>query len=284
MSPSEFVYTVLLRPRPLRKLANAAIRGVLPRAVSVHGARIMLNPHDPVVSGALAMGVYEKEEIAFFQRHFRPGMTFVDVGANVGLYSGMALATSGFSGTVLCVEPDADSRGFLKQTLEANGLGGRGRVVVCPVAASDRAESVPFYRNPENHGDNRLYSEAMLQPAGTVETETLDTLCAKNGIAAIDFLKIDVQGAEGRVLAGARKILQASPNVVLMTEFWPYGLTRCGSDPEVYLKTLESLGFSLGDSTGNPLSAAGRKELIDRTSGRKYTNLFGFKGDRSPVP
>ena len=42
MSPSEFIYTVLLRPRPLRKLANAAIRAMLPETVSVHGAKIAL--------------------------------------------------------------------------------------------------------------------------------------------------------------------------------------------------------------------------------------------------
>jgi len=284
VSPSEFIYTVLLRPRPLRKAANAAIRSLLPKTATVHGAKITLNPNDPVVSGALAMGVYEKEEIAFFRKYFLPEMTFADVGANVGLYTGMALATPGFSGTVLCVEPDADSRRFLEETIRANRPAGKSpAVTVCPCAASDRAETVSFFRNPENHGDNRLYAEPTLQASGQVETETLDSLCAKNGVANIDFLKIDVQGAEGRVIAGAQQILTASPAVILMTEFWPYGLKRCGTDPTEYLASLDTLGFSLHDSSGRPLEQSERQSLIDKTSGRRYINLFGFKGKHAVV-
>lgn len=279
MSPSEFIYTVLLRPRPLRMLANAAIRAVLPKTATVHGAKITLNPHDPVVSGAVAMGVYEKEEIAFFRKYFRPEMTFADVGANVGLYTGMALATPGFSGSILCVEPDAESRRFLEETIRANRPAGKSpAVAVCPCAASDRAETVSFFRNPENHGDNRLYAEPTLQASGQVETETLDSLCAKNGVVNIGFLKIDVQGAEGRVIAGARHILMASPAVILMTEFWPYGLKRCGTDPAEYLASLDAMGFALHDSSGRPLEQSERQSLIEKTSGRRYINLFGFKG------
>ena len=48
---------------------------------------------DPVISGALTLGVYERGEIAFFRSRFRAGMTLVDVGANVGLYSALALST-----------------------------------------------------------------------------------------------------------------------------------------------------------------------------------------------
>lgn len=281
MSPSEFVYTVLLRPRPLRRLANAGIRAVLPETVSAGGARIALNPDDPVVCGALTLGVYEREEIAFFQKHFRPEMNFVDVGANVGLYTGMALATPGFSGAVLCVEPDTDSRRYLEQTIAANRPE-RTRVAVCPFAASDRTGRTPFFRNPDNHGDNRLYAEPMLEPAGEVETRTLDSLCAEHGLGSIGFLKIDVQGAEGRVIAGARDILTASPRVVLMTEFWPHGLARCGTDPADYLRELDALGFSLYDADGRLLEQGDRSGLIARTAGRKYINVFGFKG--SPTP
>jgi FkbM family methyltransferase len=281
MSPSEFIYTVILRPRPLRKLANAAIRAMLPETASVHGAKIALNPDDPVVCGALTMGVYEKEEIAFFRKHFKPDMNFADVGANVGLYTGMALATPGFSGSILCVEPDTESRSFLEKTISGSRQSDKPRVTVCPVAASDKKETVPFFRNPDNHGDNRLYSESILQPAGQIETDTLDTLCERNGISHVEFLKIDIQGAEGRAIAGARGILEASPRVILMTEFWPYGLERCGSNPEDYLAMLESLGFALHDSEGKPLERGERKALIERTSGRRYINLFGFKGGRS---
>jgi len=277
MSLSEFVYTVLLRPKPLRALANAFLRKILPGQVTVNRAKIVLNPDDPVVSGGLTLGVYEREEIAFFQEHFKPDMTFVDVGANVGLYTGMALATPGFSGRILCVEPDEESRRYLNSTIAANLPAPQPSVKICPCAASDQAGTVPFFRNPDNHGDNRLYADSLLEESGSVATETLDALCAQNGITNIHFLKIDVQGAEGRVLAGARGILTASPNVILMTEFWAQGLNRCGSDPADYLAALESLGFVFQNRDGTPIPAAQQKEWILQTGGRHYINLFGFK-------
>src|ERR1700694_4432842 len=110
MHLSEFVYTVLLKPAPLRRAANALIKAMLPRTVSVSGSVICINPDDPVVSGALTLRVYEKAEIAFFRRHFRKDMTFIDVGANVGLYTALAMATPDFRGKIIAVEPHGESR------------------------------------------------------------------------------------------------------------------------------------------------------------------------------
>ena len=120
MTTSEFVYTVLLKPRLLLRTANAVIKALLPRTIRVHDAVIWLNPNDPVVSGALALGVYEQDEISFFQSHFTKGMTFIDVGANAGLYTGSALSTKDYKGTVLAIEPCSESRYYLEKTIQNN--------------------------------------------------------------------------------------------------------------------------------------------------------------------
>lgn len=120
MTTSEFVYTVLLKPRLLRRVANALIKLVLPQTVRVRDAVIWINPNDPVVSGALALGVYEQDEISFFRSHFTQDMTFVDVGANAGLYTGLALSTKGYKGTVLAIEPCSESRYYLEKTIQNN--------------------------------------------------------------------------------------------------------------------------------------------------------------------
>ena len=62
MTIAEFIYTVLLRPRPLRRAANATIRALLPERIRVGEATVWLNPDDPVISGALTLGVYERRE------------------------------------------------------------------------------------------------------------------------------------------------------------------------------------------------------------------------------
>jgi len=280
MSVAEFIYTVLLKPPPLRRAANAAIRALLPERVRVGAATVWLNPDDPVISGALALRVYERGEIAFFRSRFRAGMTLVDVGANVGLYSALALSTPGFHGRVLALEPHAESRRYLERTVESNAPA-PGAAQIVGLAASDRAGTLALYKNPQNKGDNRLYPDPLLQGTESIEPDTLDNICRRAGIASAQFVKIDVQGAEAQVVRGAAGLLGASTECILMTEFWPYGLARCGGDGLGYLGMLRDLGFRLHELSGNrgTLTAISSHEaLVGRTQGRRYANLVGLKG------
>lgn len=280
MTLAEFVYTVLLRPRPLRRAANRAITALLPRRVRLGAASVWLNPQDPVVSGALTLRVYERGEMRFFRSRFHADMTFVDVGANVGLYSALALSTPGFRGRVLAVEPHRESRRYLEKTIQANAASPACAAIVA-LAASDRAETLTLYQNPDNKGDNRLYPDALLHGEETVGADTLDNICRGHGIASADFVKIDVQGAEAKVVRGATGLLSASGDCILMSEFWPYGLARCGTDALEYLRMLRELGFRLYELSGNrgTLTAITTPaDLVQRTQGRRYANLVGLKG------
>jgi FkbM family methyltransferase len=282
MHLSEFLYTVLLKPAPLRRAANALIKAMLPRTVSVGGSVICINPDDPVVSGALTLRVYEKAEIAFFRRHFRRDMTFIDVGANVGLYTGLAIATPGFCGKIIAVEPHEESRRFLRQTIAANDRAGLGEVVIDPRAASNGTGSIRLFKNAGNKGDNRIYADSLLAEEETIEADTLDRICAAHGVHSAQFVKIDVQGAEPKVIAGAAALLGNSANCILMTEFWPYGITSCGEDALDYFASLLRLGFCLHELDGRALRLVpieSGEELVRRNPGRRYTNLIGLKGE-----
>jgi len=280
MTLAEFVYTILLRPRPLRRAANGAIRALLPQRVRLGAASVWLNPEDPVVSGALTFRVYERGEITFFRSRFQADMTFVDVGANVGLYSALALSTPGFRGRVLAIEPHRESRVYLEKTIQSNAAA-RASTAIVGLAASDRAETLTLYQNPDNKGDNRVYPDPLLHGGETVGADTLDNICRQHGIASAGFIKIDVQGAEAKVVRGASGLLSASSDCILMTEFWPYGLARCGADGLEYLEMLRDLGFRLYELSGNrgTLTAISTpRQLVERTQGRRYANLVGLKG------
>ena len=280
MTLAEFVYTVLLKPRLLRRAANAAIRTALPESLRVGEAIVWLNPADPVVSGALTFGVYERGEIAFFRSRFSADMTFIDVGANVGLYSALALSTPGFRGSVLAIEPDSESRVYLRKTIQSNA-GPSGAALICELAASDRAGTLTLYKNPENKGDNRVYPDSLLQGEETIGADTLDNICRRHGISTAQFIKIDVQGAEASVVRGASGLLARSADCILMSEFWPYGLARCSADGLEYLEMLRDLGFQLFELSGTSgvlVPVATLRALIERTRGRHYANLVGLKG------
>src|SRR5205814_6094103 len=142
------------------------IRALLPKRIRAGAATVWLNPDDPVISGALTLGVYERGEIAYFRSRFDAAMTFIDVGANVGLYSALALSTPGFRGRVLAIEPHRESRLYLQKTLQSNPAPA-GAALICELAASDRAETLTLYKNPENKGDNRVYPDPLLQDEET---------------------------------------------------------------------------------------------------------------------
>lgn len=282
MSAAEFIYTVLFKPPFLRKTANFLLTSILPRTVNVRGATIHLNPSDPVVSGALTLRSYEKEEIDFFIKWFEPGMTFVDVGANVGLYTGLALHKS-HTTRILCMEPDKTSGYYLTQTIQSNKAAGQqDNVTFFPVAVSDSKGQLTLYKNSQNKGDNRIYSDPLCDERETVESDTLDHLCEKAGISAVNYLKVDVQGAELKVFLGAQKILSQSSDCIVMTEFWPYGLRQCGGTPDAYLSLLRELGFTLYELSGRGLEKIGNfEDIISQCPGRVYKNLIALKGKYS---
>jgi FkbM family methyltransferase len=269
---AEFVYTVLLKPAPLRGLANMVIRAIVPSRVRRNGAIVVLNPTDPVISAALTFSIYEKAETRFLGGQLRPGITFLDIGANVGYYTALAQVQLKGEGRIVALEPDPENFSFLLQTVEANTF----RNVDClQKAAADRPGKVQLYTSRDNRGDNRLYANNLCDGAVEVECIVLDSLLPDLGISSLDLVKIDVQGFEANVIAGLRETLRRSPRCVILSEFWPQGLRDAGSDPKVYMDGLRELGMKLFelDHQGGLALIGDDNALIARNSGRVYTNI-----------
>ena len=275
---AEFVYCYLLRPWPLRQLTNWTIRKLLPKQLQIGEATIVLNPNDPVVSGALNFGVYEKAETKFFQTACHSGMTFLDVGANIGYYTALAARAVGPNGQVIALEPNPESFRYLEQTIAANAV---GNVQSFPIAASDASAKLPLYISRDNRGDNRLYQPGKNWPKIEVEAQPVDVLLAENDIETVNLIKIDVQGYEPKVIAGLSETIRRSPKLTLLTEFWPKGIRDAGGDPREFLKTLQELGLTLHElkSNGELIELKDNDDLIAQHQGRKYTNLVGRKED-----
>jgi FkbM family methyltransferase len=264
-------HTVLFQSRLLRGFSAFLLKSLVPGKVRVGGAVVCPNPSDPVISAALALGLYEREETDFFRKTFRQGMSFVDVGANVGLFTALAIAQG--ASRVLALEPHRESLAFLEKTVRANNPS--MPVFLECKAAGPEAGECGLYGNPYNKGDNRTAASPELVPCGSAVVSTLDTLCAAHGIGRIDFLKIDVQGGELGVLHGASGVLADSPGCILVSEVWPGGMARCGHTVAEFMDCLRAMGFE-----------------IERVFGRKdkripepsvnfsdYTNLVAIKGD-----
>jgi FkbM family methyltransferase len=163
-------------------------------------------------------GSYEPNEFALLSRLLEPGMTFVDAGANEGAYTIFAARRVGERGRVLAVEPSPRERSMLEENIRLNAL---GNVHIAPVALGAAAGTGRLrLADAEHAGQNTLggfiYAAASEIAALTVDILPLDELAQREGLSRIDVMKIDVEGSEFHLLAGARECLQRFRPVLLL--------------------------------------------------------------------
>jgi len=273
MGIAEYVYTTLCRPPWIRSLVNRAILWILPTSVRVGDALVMINPRDPVVSGALTLGVYETTEIALMARLCKPGYVMVDVGANVGLYTAIAGLAVGPEGRVLAFEPEPESFTFLQKTVAVNEL---ANTCIVRAAASNENGYTQLFTSSSNRGDHRMYNNTQADGCAEVRTVCLDDFLQSEGVRQVDVIKIDVQGFEGHVVEGLEQTIRRSSRLCMLIEFWPEGLRSAGTDPSEFLLRLGNMGLTLHE-----IGPAGKVErvpdpnaLVTRLQGRRYANLF----------
>jgi FkbM family methyltransferase len=289
MSFAQFIYTEVLKPKPLKALTNAILLRIIPEKIQIGPATMYLDPCDPVVSGALTLRVYEPSEQAFFAKYLRGDMILVDIGANMGLYTVVSMHHLDAGGRIVAFEPFPASYEILQKNVAANQTDGRAcpRVDVFNLAAAPESARMDLRLNPENRADNRMYRgsyQGKLEDWDTlpVEGRPVDDVLAELGIQEVNFVKIDIQGYEQNAISGFRKTLARSQNVILLSEFWPKGLQESGGSATEYLQMLTDLGFSLYTLNERPHGTVTPLEdwdaLITSLSGRKYTDIVGFKG------
>lgn len=163
-------------------------------------------------------GSFEPNEFAFLDSVLKPGMTFVDVGGNDGYYALFASTKVGNAGRVVTVEPSSRERSHLERNIARNEI---QNVTVVAAALGAAAGFVELKVADDLHaGHNTLgdFAQDDVVRAGTerVRMETLDGLAARLKLDRVDIIKIDVEGAEVGVVAGARQVLSSSRPILLL--------------------------------------------------------------------
>ncbi|MBS1607961.1 MAG: FkbM family methyltransferase [Bacteroidetes bacterium] len=171
-------------------------------------------------------GVYESELTKYFLNNVKEDSVFVDVGANFGYYSClMAKRINGSKGgRVFSFEANINAFVLLQKNMMANWVD-QGAVSLNHIAISDKEEEVSFKSYKYRFGGSQFYTTAEdEQLINTMEvlkvkTKTLDSYLANH---RVDFIKIDVEGAEFKVLRGAEGIIRNNPSVKILLE-WDNG-------------------------------------------------------------
>jgi FkbM family methyltransferase len=215
--------------------------------------------------GWISPGGMKKEQgiAQRFREHIRPGDTVIDVGANVGIYTMLAAELVGPSGHVHAFEPDPQSMCYLLTTVNRSGL--TGRVTLWNLAASDHSANARLYLDLKTARTTSLRANAYApdpqqrEPL-VVGTAALDDLTTQPP----QFVKIDVEGAELKVLAGAVRLLRHH-HPVLLVEVLPENLPAVTS----FLTTLgycvvdaeSAAPLGSGEYTGDVLALPGVANL-----------------------
>lgn len=189
---------------------------------------------------------FEPETSHFFDAYLRPDDTFLDVGANIGLYTLAASRLVGRHGHVHAFEPCSQTFERLTDNVQLNGA----RNVSChKVALSfENAKAELTIAKGGFDAWNSLGKPYMGETEGceTVETITLDHFAREHGLTGRNCtIKIDVEGWENQVLAGAEEFLSGEEAPLLCVEFTEQAAVLAGSSCADLYRTLERLGYAM---------------------------------------
>ncbi len=161
---------------------------------------------------------FEQMETRFVERLLRPGMTVIDAGAHHGLYTLLASKRVGGDGRVIAIEPSPRECERLEKHLRVNRC---SNTELAPCALGEDPGDADFYL-VDGFQDwcNSLRPPAVDEPVRTVRASVrrLDDVLAELDVSKVDFIKLDVEGAELSVLHGAMKLLQSESRPAILAE------------------------------------------------------------------
>ncbi len=237
-----FIYIHLLKPRLIRTLTNKILCALIPQTLTLPEGILFLNQQDPVVSGALMLGAYEPFFSKIFRAHLKPGMTIIDVGANIGYYTIIASAHVKSSGKVIAYEPEHANVNFLHESIRANKF---MNIIVVEEGLGDREQNASLYLDPDNKGKHSLLQSGNENKAQiSIPVTTLDSSLTKLGVSKVDLIKMDIEGWEGKALRGMAAIIHRD-HPTLLFEFVPERIRETGEDPTRLLAWLHAEMYEL---------------------------------------
>ncbi len=245
------------------------------------GLRLKVIPGEYVSDQIFFYGCFERPYVDLVAEALAPGMTFVDVGGHVGLYTVIGAARVGTSGRVITFEPSQRMFDILSSNVRLNRVSQQTKVF--KAALSDRAGTAQLHVPTVNA------AASLAVPLGPsvsepVQTVVLDEVLASLSLTSVDVMKLDIEGAELSALNGAKELLggACAPGVIQI-ELDERHTRRFGHSTVDVMAFLRSFGydlFRLENARLQPLpdTAAYAVDAIavrrDRPAGQRLTDRF----------
>ena len=213
---------------------SASIKAVL-------GQKLYVNPYRSIVQLRLDLcGMYEPEVVEYLLSRLSPGMTVIDIGANIGFFTLLAADLVGPSGKVVCYEPVPETFNQLRQNIALNqytniipvqsalsNTGGVGRMTVRMDSALNR------------------FAVAAVEPTVEVCIETLDESLRGLSVYECDLIKMDIEGAEILAVQGMGETIARNPRLEFVIEVHPSKIKELGGTVEQFVQFFLIRAFRL---------------------------------------
>jgi FkbM family methyltransferase len=183
--------------------------------------------------------LYEPHVTAFLKEHLQEGMTFVDVGANIGFFTLTGATKVGKTGKVIAVECNPRNCELIYMSLHRNGF---DQVTVYPFAVGDTQKLMSFSWGFSNGFVTELGQDE--EAAFIVQAVTLDSLLKNE--SRVDVIKMDIEGSEPKAWQGMQETI-AKHQPVLLMEFFPALQERVSATKaDELLDRIFACGYSAG--------------------------------------
>lgn len=211
----------------------------------------------------------DRHEVKLIKRTVKPGMTVVDVGANIGFYTLILADLVGRKGMVHAFEPEPINFRHLMR-VSARYL----NIKANRFAVGAESGNIDLFISSDLNVDHLAYNDGDDRLKVKVSCIALDKYFVNK---KVDFIKIDTQGFEHQVLLGMRKLIKKSAKIMIMAEFSAYDLSLAGVNPEEHIRLVKEFGlrvYILGKKFG-----VDENDLMKKDPNRAvYYNLLYVKG------
>jgi FkbM family methyltransferase len=210
-------------------------------------------PLKSAVGCSLFINNFETTEIEFVRQSLQPGNVFLDVGANAGAYTIIAAKEVGTTGHVYAFEPGVRELSLLRHNIAINNL---TNVTVIEKAVSNYKGTTKFAISQDgamNSLAETNHPQQKIAEWQTVEIISLDDFVEDFGVQKLDFIKIDVEGAEHLVFEGAKNLLLNTKKINILFEASDLNASGFGYSVKDFIQKIINSGLSVYyfDKKGN---------------------------------
>jgi FkbM family methyltransferase len=225
---------------------------------TLDGITYELDLNEMIDSTLYFEGVWERRATFTIATLLRPGMTVLDVGANMGYFTLTFAKLVGETGKVVAFEPTAWAVAKLRRNIDLNRF---ANIEVEKMALSDAPANREITASERAFKASWTFSGDQRPGTERVRFLPLDTFVRETGLAAVDFVKIDVDGNEYRVILGARETLRTHRPIMLL-EIGRMTMDVVEDRPEDLVALLTGLGYSFFTEDSR-YSFSGGAELLE---------------------